>query len=207
MSRLARCCDFPGGSGRAPRWSGRWWRRLCLRGALSPVSIEGIDDMTGFMKHGRLITAAVAVAGVLGVGAVTALPGDARSAGPMYTIVSGNQTVGELDAPPAGYAKGMLSLGDQVTASGPITRNGGVKGTEALVFTVSDPRPVPAGRAHGYVSGAYHLANGDLYLEAYASFDNSAVVRGAVVGGTGAYADARGVFTGKGSRTTIQLAP
>jgi hypothetical protein len=139
------------------------------------------------------------------VGTVTALPGDARSVGPTYTIISGHQTVGELDAPPAGYARGTLSLGDQVTASGPITRNGGVKGTEALVFTVSDARPVPAARAHGDVSGVYHLADGDLYLEAYSSFADSAVVHGAVVGGTGAYADARGVFTGKGSRTTIHL--
>ncbi len=163
--------------------------------------------MHRFMKHGRLVTAAVAVAGMLGVGAMTALPSDARSAGATYTITSGSQKVGELDAPPAGYAKGTLSLGDQLTLSGPITRNGGLKGTEALVFTVTDPRPVPAGRAHGYVSGACHFANGDLYLEAYASFDNSAVVHGAVVGGTGAYADARGVFTGKGSTTTINLLP
>jgi len=109
------------------------------------------------------------------------------------------------DAAPKGFRRGRFSLGDQLFLAGRVVRDGTVKGTSELVATVSDRRPVAADRAHGFLSGTYHLADGDLYFQGTGLFDEAGTGRGAIVGGTGAYAGARGTIESTEERDVIHL--
>ncbi len=146
----------------------------------------------------------VAAAGI----AVAASTGGAQVAGATYVITPvGKESLAFSDAKPKGFRHNRFSLGDQLFLSTKVKRDGKVAGTAQATITVSDPRPLSGDRAHGVVSGVYHLADGDLYTVGTILFDDSGTGRGAVVGGTGAYAGARGTVDPGHDRDVVHLFP
>ena len=146
----------------------------------------------------------VATAGV----AVAATSGRAQVAGATYVITPvGKESLAFSDAKPKGFRHNRFSLGDQLFLTTKVTRDGKVAGTAQATITVSDPHPLKGDRAHGVVSAVYHLADGDLYSAGTVLFDDSGTGRGAIVGGTGAYAGARGTVDPGHDRDVVHLLP
>jgi hypothetical protein len=146
----------------------------------------------------------VATAGV----AVKASSGRAQVAGTTYVITPvGKESLAFSDAKPKGFRHNRFSLGDQLFLSTKVVRDGTVTGTAQATITVSDGHPRRGDRAHGVVSAVYHLADGDLYTAGTILFDDSGTGRGAVVGGTGAYAGARGTVDPGHDRDVVHLLP
>jgi hypothetical protein len=104
------------------------------------------------------------------------------------TITTKNKDGRFVDAPPRSRKP---SDGDAFYGRG--AASGDAQGT--AVFTVTFPRGRPL------LHGALHLANGDLFVEEFAS-ENNETVRGAILGGTGAFAGARGDFEDKPIKST-----
>ena len=159
-------------------------------------------------SRGRIATlstlAALAVAGIV----ATTAPHAQTPASITYVIKSsGAAKVANLDAAPRGFTRGRFSLGDQITVSEPVTRDGKVRGTSQIVATVVDRAPVPAERAHAYLTGVYRLADGNLYFQGAALFDDAGTGSGAITGGTGAYAGARGTITSTATGDRITILP
>jgi hypothetical protein len=143
----------------------------------------------------------VACAAVL----VAVAPGNAQPPGKTITITTGPERFAMLDVAPKGLARGRVSLGDQVFVSAPARTDGGARGSLTGVFTVGNPHSVRIARARGLLSGVYHLADGDIHIQAAATFDDSDEDHGAVVGGTGAYAGARGTVDSNAHGDVIRL--
>ena len=57
------------------------------------------------------------------------------------------------------------------------------------------------------MSAVYHLADGDIYSAGTVLFDDSGTGEGAVIGGTGAYAGARGTVEPGHDRDIVHLLP
>ena len=140
------------------------------------------------------------------VAAVVATGGMARSEGQELVLTLGKASGAMLDVAPMGRAKDEISLGDEFVVSSPIRAPGGVHGTFQAVYVSGDPRPVPASRSRGLITGLFHLSDGDLYVSAESTFENSDVDHGIVVGGTGRYAGATGTITAGRTRTVVRLA-
>jgi hypothetical protein len=154
----------------------------------------------------RALGAAVAAAAAASCAvALSTASGQAPGGTTMVVTPVGEPSIAYADAAPKGFRRGRFSLGDQVFLAGRVVRDGTVKGTSELVATVSDRRPVAADRAHGFLSGTYHLADGDLYFQGTGLFDEAGTGRGAIVGGTGAYAGARGTIESTDERDVIHL--
>jgi hypothetical protein len=157
--------------------------------------------------HPRLAAAAAALLAVAAV-AVLATSGRAQETRATYVITPvGKETLAFSDAKPTGFRHNRFSLGDQLFLSTKVMRDGTVAGTAQATITVSDARPLRGDRAHGVVSSVYHLADGDLYTVGTVLFDDSGTGRGAVVGGTGAYAGARGTVDPSHDRDVVHLLP
>ena len=143
--------------------------------------------------HPRLAMATLALLGAAVTVALVATPGRAQEAGVTYVIKPiGNERLAFSDVKPKGFRHNRFSLGDQLFLTTKIERDGKVAGTSQATITVTDPGPLKGDRAHGVVSAVYHLADGDIYSAGTVRFDDSDTGEGAVVGGTGAYAGARG---------------
>lgn len=154
------------------------------------------------------------VAGALGLLAaaagiaVAATSGRAQVAGATYVITPvGKESLAFSDVKPKGFRHNRFSLGDQLFLRTKVKRDGKVPGTAQATITVSDRGPLQGDRAHGVVSSVYHLADGDLYTAGTVLFDDSGTGRGAVVGGTGAYAGARGTVDPGHDRDVVHLLP
>jgi len=154
----------------------------------------------------RLVAFAATACAVAGA-ALTADAGSAQQAGATYTITYGKTRITMHDVAPKGVGRARVSLGDQAFLSATVRRDGAVRGTIAAVWTVGNARPVRIDRAAGPVSGVYHLEDGDIYFQAHGTFDDSDEDRGAIVGGTGAYAGARGTLDSTASRDVLHLLP
>src|SRR5829696_2510314 len=138
-------------------------------------------------------TAAVAAAlatAALAAGLI-ADSGRAQDPGRTYTITYGKSYGSADEIAPKGIGRGKASVGDQFYNAGTIRRNDGARGEQQLSFVVGEKK-VRLDRATGHISGFYRFADGSIFVEADATFDDSDTDRGAVVGGTGAYANARG---------------
>jgi hypothetical protein len=160
------------------------------------------------LRTRRLVAVAAAVSCAAAAAAlVTDVPGHAQEAGKTYTITYGKTRLSMLDVAPKALARGRASLGDQVFVSAPVRRDGAVSGTLEAGFTVGNARPTRIDRASGMISGVYRLADGDIYFQASASFDDTDEDHGAVVGGTGAYAGARGTMDSTKSHDVVHLVP
>ena len=148
--------------------------------------------------HPRLMAVALAVLVATVAIAVEATSGRAQVAGATYVITPvGKESLAFSDVKPKGFRHNRFSLGDQLFLTTKIKRDG----------TVADPHPLKGDRAHGVVSAVYHLADGDLYTVGTVLFDDSGTGRGAIVGGTGAYAGARGTVDPGHDHDVIHLLP
>ncbi len=117
--------------------------------------------------------------------------GRAQDQGRTYTITYGKGFGSANDIAPKGLGRGKGSLGDVFHNSAAIRRDDGARGRIQSSFIVSEKK-VRLDRATGQITGVYRFDDGALFIEADATFDDSDTDRGAIVGGTGAYANARG---------------
>jgi hypothetical protein len=159
--------------------------------------------------HRRTFAAGAAmIAAAAGAVAVVAAPGHAQGGGKTYVITPvGRESLAFADAAPKGFRKNRFSLGDQLFLTTRIKRDGSVPGTSQATITVSDPHPLNGNKAHGVVSAVYHLADGDIYSAGTVRFDAAGTGEGAVTGGTGAYAGARGTIEPGHKRDIVHLLP
>jgi hypothetical protein len=104
------------------------------------------------------------------------------------TITTKNSDGRFVDLPPRSRNP---SDGDTFYGRGSVS--GDASGTAYYSVTFVRGRPM--------LRGGLHLPNGDVFAEEFASEGNKAV-RGAIVGGTGAYAGARGDFEDKPIKST-----
>jgi hypothetical protein len=158
--------------------------------------------------HPRLAVGVVGVLAATAGIAVEATSGRAQTAGATYVFTPvGKESLAFSDVEPKGFRHNRFSLGDQLFLTTKIKRDGTVVGTAQATITVSDPNPLDGDRAHGVVSAVYHLADGDIYSAGTVLFDDSGTGQGAVVGGTGAYAGARGTVDPGHDRDVVHLLP
>ena len=158
--------------------------------------------------HPRLAALGLALLAAATAVALVATPGRAQAPGPTYVITPvGKEGIAFTDAKPKGFRHNRFSLGDQLFLTTKVKRDGTVPGTAEATITISDPRPVNGDRAHGVVSAVYHLAAGDIYSSGTVVLDDAGTGEGAVVGGTGAYAGARGTVEPGHDRDVIHLLP
>jgi hypothetical protein len=155
-----------------------------------------------------LAAGVVTLAAAAGAVTVVTAPGHAQGTGKTYVITPvGRESLAFTDAAPKGFRKNRFSLGDQLILTTKIKRDGSVPGTSQATVTVSDPHPLNGNKAHGVVSAVYHLADGDIYSSGTMLFDDSGTGEGAVTGGTGAYAGARGTIEPGHKRDIVHLLP
>jgi len=158
--------------------------------------------------HPRFVAVALGVLAATAGIAVQATSGRAQATGVTYVITPvGKERLAFSDVKPKGFRHNRFSLGDQLFLTTKVKRDGTVAGTAQATITVSDPHPLKGDRAHGVVSAVYHLADGDLYSVGTVLFDDSGTGRGAIVGGTGAYAGARGTVDPGHDRDVVHLLP
>jgi hypothetical protein len=156
----------------------------------------------------RLSAGVVTVVAAAGAIAVVTSPGNAQGTGKTYVITPvGRESIAFTDVAPKGFRHNRFSLGDQLILTTKIKRDGTVSGTSQATITVSDPHPLKGDKAHGVVSAVYHLADGDIYSSGTVLFDDSGRGEGAVTGGTGAYAGARGTIEPGHTRDVVHLLP
>ncbi len=165
------------------------------------------------MRRTAVITtsaaAALAAAGILAVSGGAQQPG-----GRTIELVSKNCTFKLLDNPPlATQARPTTSIGDTYALRCTVTDRDGERlgNVDAACTTTKGGR-----RDVAVCQGAYQLENGELYLQTRMPERDIAETHGAIVGGFGDYAGARGTFTsvdragernGDPSDDTITLLP
>jgi hypothetical protein len=156
----------------------------------------------------RRITLAVASTGAAALAAaVFAAAPHAQSAPTVLVLEEAGRTAIALDdIGPKGMRQNQFSLGDRLVLSRAVMR-GDTKGTLTATATVSTPGRRPGPKSHAAVTATFHFPDGDLYVDGVTNFSDDSG-SGAVVGGTGVYAGARGTLesTGDGDKITL-LAP
>ena len=153
-------------------------------------------------------TAAVAAAlATTGLAAgLIADSGRAQDPGRTYTITYGKTYGSANDLAPKGLGRGKASVGDQLHNAGTIRRNDGVRGRLQFTYIVGQ-KHARLVRTSGTFSGVYRFADGAIFIEAEGTFDDSDTDRGAIVGGTGAYANARGTVESDKTHDVLHLLP
>ncbi len=149
-------------------------------------------------KTARAVTltgaAVISTVAALGVGAMVAASGGAQgTTAPAMTkleLVAKDGSYKYVDHPPR--ARGdNAGAGDQIMQSAPILdKDGARRGTFDATCTFT----TGGRKGHVVCHGTYALTDGDLHIMARVS-NNDRRVSGSVVGGTRAYAGARGTFT------------
>jgi hypothetical protein len=162
----------------------------------------------------RTAVIAITVVVALVTGAVLAVSGGAQApGGRTLQLVTKDFRFKAIDVPPRGRGREPSGSGDGFVISGSVTdRAGARRGSFDAVCTVS--RGGRNGRS--VCEGVYALSEGEIFLQARLSFSDEGDADGAVVGGTRAFAGARGTFTtvdrpgeggGDPSDDTITLLP
>ena len=131
------------------------------------------------------VVAALATAGVLAVSGGAEAP-----SGQTIQVVERGGSEKFVDVAPRARGGFNVSAGDAFLFSSPLF-NGANKRVGTLDARCTFTRG--GKQARGICEGVFALADGDLLLSARLSVSGS--VKGAIVGGTGAYAGARGTFT------------
>jgi len=157
------------------------------------------------MSRRIVAVAAALAAGGLAAG-LAADSGRAQDPGRTLTITYVKGTEASLDVAPKGLRRGRASLGDQFTLSVAIRRDDGVRGHLQATYVVGQKK-VPLVRSRGQLSGVYRFPDGAIFVEAEGTFEDSDVDRGAIVGGTGAYAGARGTLDSDKTHDVLHLLP
>jgi hypothetical protein len=155
-------------------------------------------------RSAALVTAALAVAGA--GAALVADSGRAQDAGRTLTITYGKTAGAMNDIAPKGVGRGRASLGDQFFISAAIRRQDGARGRLQATYTVSEKK-VRLDRSTGQITGLYRFADGAIIVAADATFDDVDTDHGAIVGGTGAYAGARGTMESGKTQDVLHLLP
>ena len=151
----------------------------------------------------RRLAVAVGAVAVLAVGGVAFAASSGAQAPGAQTLVL-KEKEGQfafIDQKPRSK-KGRASLGDEIVISNPLfdAANKRVGDLQAVCTTVKAGREDKA----SYVChGVAHLNTGDILLQAHLKEQiGSVVVSGAITGGTGPYANARGTFTSEGEEVS-----
>jgi hypothetical protein len=154
-------------------------------------------------------SAAVAVAALAVAGAGAALVADsgrAQDPGKTYTITYGKSDGAVNDIAPKGIGRGQASVGDQFFITNAIRRNDGVRGRFQATYVVGQKKARLV-NSRGQLSGVYRFPDGAIFVEAEGTFDDTDIDRGAIVGGTGAYAHARGTLDSDKTHDVLHLVP
>jgi hypothetical protein len=119
-----------------------------------------------------------------------------------------------VDNPPRNnnpHRRPVFSVGDGFVLASPLADNSGTIGELRVTCTVTKKASATnsLNPGHPLCTGAFDTKNGTLFAE---TVDSGAKrTNGAIVGGTGAYAGARGTFTGTTAKTgetdTVNLLP
>lgn len=161
----------------------------------------------------RRLLLAVAGLGVVGAVALGAGASAQAPAGTTITVteLSEGSTFRIIDEPPRSRSQRnpRFSVGDRLIFTNPLDDAAGNRvGRLHAVCTVT--RGGTFARAVVVCEGGYVLRNGALHVMVSTRLSGD-TTNGSVVGGTGAYANARGTFTSDNSeddnRTTITLVP
>lgn len=143
-----------------------------------------------------VITSLVAV---LATGAILAVSGGAQAPGVRtLEFVSKNFSFKLVDNPPRSRGRNAPpGAGDAFVLSGVVTdRAGARRGSIGAACTVTKGGP----RGSSVCEGVYALADGEIHILARLDFSDEGDTAGSVVGGTRAYAGARGTFISKDRR-------
>ena len=155
----------------------------------------------------RSVAAATAALAVAGAGAaLVADSGRAQDPGTTYTITYGKSDGAAERRRAQGHRPRTASVGDQFFITNAIRRNDGVRGRLQATYIVGQKK-VRLVNSRGQLSGVYRFADGAIFVEAEGTFDDTDVDRGAIVGGTGAYAGARGTLDSDKTHDVLHLAP
>jgi hypothetical protein len=155
-----------------------------------------------------MFSRASALAVLVVAGAAVAIPALSASGQVAQTIsfkeVDKGSTFSYVDNPPANKhnKKPVFSAGDEFVFTSPITDDKGKAGELRAKCTAEHKAPgndAGFNQSHPLCSGAFVLRDGTLFVSVAAG-DNK-VTHGAVDGGTGAYANARGTFTSTQTKT------
>jgi hypothetical protein len=155
----------------------------------------------------RSLVAIAAAAAVIVSAAILAVGGSAQVPGPRtltFTEVNKGSTFGFVDNPPRsprlhGFPT-RASVGDSIALSQPLADQGRPAGTLHVSCTAT--RAGRFDKAAFVCDAVARLRDGNIALEAALRFADSQVTA-AVTGGTGAYSGARGTFTSRGERPTV----
>ena len=159
------------------------------------------------------IIAAAAIAALAG-GGVLAVAGGAQTPGAQTVkLVTKNFRFKAIDAPPRERSRESIGRGDSFVISAVVTDEGGArKGS----FDVTCSATQGGRNGRSVCHGGYSLKEGALYLTTVFKNSDEGNASGAVIGGTRAYAGARGTFVsvdrpgergGDPSDDTITLLP
>jgi hypothetical protein len=157
-------------------------------------------------RHGWLFAASLSV--LVAVFATAALaPAGAAAGGKTYRV----KTVGQqrsiwIAGGGKAMSPGRLSAGNRLIESNAVRVVDGAKGTFVATVMVASPGTVAANRAVGLMRGVYQFSDGDIYVDGLVSFAQPSA-SGVIVGGTGAYAGARGTFTSTEAEDVLHLKP
>ena len=155
----------------------------------------------------RRSAAAAAALAVAGAGAaLVADSGRAQNTGNTYTNTYGKSDGAVNDVAPKGIGRGRASVGDQFFITNAIRRNDGVRGRLQATYVVGQKK-VRLVNSRGQLSGVYRFADGAIFVEAEGTFDDTDVDRGAIVGGTGAYAGVRGTLDSDKTHDVLHVLP
>jgi hypothetical protein len=151
----------------------------------------------------RRLAVAVGAVAVLAVGgAAFAASSGAQAPGPQTLVLKEKEgQFAFIDQKPRSK-QGRASLGDELIVSNPLfdSANKHVGALQAVCTTV---KPGREDKAAYLCQGVAHLNTGDILLEAHLKEQIGPVlISGAITGGTGAYANARGTFTSQGDEAS-----
>lgn len=159
---------------------------------------------------------AALAAGVVAVAAV-AVPVLSASGDPVQTVsfkeINKGATFNYVDMAPMNNPRKrpVLSPGDEFVFTSPIVDDKGRDGELRAKCTAAKRAPANDtgfGKSHPLCIGAFVLRDGTIFVQ---TVDTGNTTRGAVSGGTGAYANARGTFqsttTKTGNDDTVTLVP
>jgi hypothetical protein len=177
------------------------------------LTLLGITSNEG----GTMFTRTSALGAVLVTAAIVAVPVLSASGDPVQTIsfkeVNKGSTFKYVDNPPVNktHKRPVFSPGDEFLFTDPIVDDKGKDGELRAKCTIERKAPASdAGfnNAHPLCEGALVLRDGTMFVDVAEGSNN---VHGAISGGTGAYANARGTFqstnTKTGSNDVVTLVP
>ena len=155
---------------------------------------------------------AVPALAVTAAAAVVAFTGQSSAQAPAGTTITVQESQQGArfaidDAAPKSRGKGepRMSLGDRFTFTNPLLRDGQRVGTVSNHCVVTQPGPIS--RSGALCHAALALPDGTIFGQAATTRGGPDRVEGAVTGGTGAYAGARGTAVSEGGTTTVTLLP